>query len=204
MNRPDCINHLNGLHKKICITGKCMFNASRRLSFHYKWSLWTVSIYSLYLILIYLLIAFGIKPVYSNVLISIFQSISAVVILVYSISATMQEYPLTSYKLHECGQELLGLDLKMRPFLEDGCDSGQYEDFRDEYNNILQRYSARHNKLDYYISRFELPEYYKPRWANAVIIVLFCSFNFFHYFVLLGIGALFIYLSFPLATLFYK
>jgi hypothetical protein len=194
---------LKRLHKKVCVTSKCMFNASRRFALHNRWSRSTIVMFSLCLILIPLLQAFDIRSLYPQKVVRMFQIYYAIIILVYSIVIALQDFSLVSEKLHSCGQELLELDQRISPFACAEINLRKYDEFLFEYMNILKKYPVHHNKLDFYCSRFELPEYYKPRWANAIVIFLLCIINFFHYFVVLFIGAIFIYYGFSFGDLFY-
>lgn len=147
-------NKFSELSRRVKITSKARYNASRRLSLQNKMSQWVLALLSVALILISLVSASDIKITYSQSYTDIMQIVFAVLILAYSLLLGTGDYSARSVKIHRCGMELGRIARKIKPFEGSVLEDVKYEELYNEYYNCLEKYEN-HENVDFLIATYE-------------------------------------------------
>ena len=192
MTEPESpLFHFHKLYGRVSKTAASRFNASRRLRIHNAASLWTISLFSLGLILVSLLQALALPLPYSDKLVNLIQVFLSITILVISVILTMNNYGIRAERFHACGLEMSEIALKLeRVEREDGTIE-DYNAFADEYSEILRRYDN-HEQIDFMFMKLQKPQHYsEPRWFSFLVYARFGA-QFLPYAVLLLLEALWI------------
>lgn len=144
---------LNNLYRKIVITACARFEASRRLLLHHQLSLWTVSLFSVGIIVYQLIEILEIKTAISKPTLIIVQIVSSLVIIVFSVLVNVSRFSERAVRMHEGALEINELAGKLFPFLSNSEDSRNiYNEIRNKYDNILKRYDN-HGQIDYRVAQ---------------------------------------------------
>ena len=174
----------NKLYARISKTAAARFYASRRLKAHNTISLWTISFFSLGLILISLLQALSLPLGVSDKLINLVQVFLSVAILIISIIITMSNYGVRGEQFHACGLELSDMALKVERIENEPCNQELYDKLADDYGNVLKRY-ANHETIDYLLMKTQKYEFYRLGHLDRAWIYTRFSIRFSPYFALL-------------------
>ena len=154
-------NKFSELNRRVKLTSKARYNASRRLTLRKNLSQWTLALLSVSLILISLVSASEIDIKFDGKYVDIMQIIFAVLVLTYSLLLATGDYSARSVKIHRCGMELGRLARKIKPY-ETGEDAtGKYDEFANDYYNCLEKYEN-HENVDYLVS-----DYTSRRWYGS-------------------------------------
>lgn len=137
----------DALRQMISKTMAARFQASRRLDFHNKLSLFSISLFSIILILVALLQLVDFKFTFDSVVVNIGQVFLSIVILCFSIAISMSDFSLKSSKHHECGVQLNELTYKLMNKWGVVLSDQEYEQKLGEYFNILSKYEN-HSESD--------------------------------------------------------
>ena len=137
----------DALRQMISKTVAARFQASRRLDFHNKLSLFSISLFSIILILVSLLQLVEFKFSFDSVVVNIGQVFLSIVILCFSIAISMSDFSLKSSKYHECGVQLNELVYKLMNKWGVVLSDQEYEQKLNEYFNILSKYEN-HTEAD--------------------------------------------------------
>ncbi|WP_432460982.1 SLATT domain-containing protein [Agarivorans sp. QJM3NY_25] len=169
------------LLRRTKLTTKSRYRASERLARHQKVSQWTVAFISCALIFIPLFQAYGVELTLSSQLLNSFQSVLAVMVLVYSLLLGQENFVSRSESMQRNGVELGRFARKLRG-LSDSDES--YDELAEEYYDILEKYEN-HKPIDYLFTRLhQKPESwdewpaYLWLWVRAQ---LFMWLGYFHY-----------------------
>jgi hypothetical protein len=189
---------LRTLYAKMKKTAKARFNAANRLSNHQSFSLWSLSLFSAGLIGMTLLSALSIPTNLSVQYFNLLQIMLALLVLVLSLLLSANNFSERSEKMHRCGLELNALCHQLLP----ECQSDQvepeiYKATLEKYGNILNSYEN-HANIDFDLVRIVLPEDYRLRLDQKLIIQLRYVLGFWIYLslLLLLVGA-FVLLLWP-------
>ena len=125
------------LYARVVKTTKNRFAAQRRLEHHNKAVLWTITLSSIFLLVIPLAQGFGIKLNINKTTIDFVQILLTVVILAVSIILSMANFAVRGERIHNCGMELNGLGRRIYPKVELQNKDSDYELFNREYDEIL-------------------------------------------------------------------
>lgn len=137
----------DALRQMISKTVAARFQASRRLDFHNKLSLFSISLFSIILILVALLQLVEFNFSFGNVAVNIGQVFLSIVILCFSIAISMSDFSLKSSKHHECGVQLNELVYKLMNKWGVTLTDQEYEQRLSEYFNILSKFEN-HTEAD--------------------------------------------------------
>ena len=153
-------NKFSELNRRVKLTSKARYNASRRLTLKNSLSQTTLALLSVALILISLVSTSGIKVNFDTNYIDIMQTIFAVLILTYSLLLSAGDYSARSVKTHRCGMELGRLARKIKP-LEDSEEANdkEYKECTNEYYNCLEKYEN-HGDVDYTVAYYSSRDWY--------------------------------------------
>lgn len=166
------------LRQMISKTVAARFQASRRLDLHNRLSLFSISLFSIILILIALLQLVEFDFSLNNVAVNIGQLFLSIVILCFSIAISMSDFSLKSSKHHECGVQLNELVYKLMNKWGVVLSDQEYEQKLGEYFSILSKYenhteadNSRVNKKSKYIEGTTIG-YYSNFWLYFLLIII--------------------------------
>lgn len=155
-------NKIKELLRRTKLTTKSRYRASERFSMHQKVSQWTVAFISAALIFIPLFQVYGVELTIPDQLLSCFQSILAVMILVYSLLLGQENFVARAEAMHRNGIELGRFARKLRGVSDS---SANYDELVEEYYGILEKYEN-HKPVDYLFTRLDIkPESWK-QWPE--------------------------------------
>lgn len=137
----------DALRQMISKTVAARFQASRRLDFHNKLSLFSISLFSIILILVALLQLVDFRFSFDSAVVNIGQVFLSIVILCFSIAISMSDFSLKSSKHHDCGVQLNELVYKLMNKWGVVLSDQEYEQNLNEYFNILSKYEN-HTEAD--------------------------------------------------------
>lgn len=127
-------------------------------------------------------------------LVGLIQVFSAVAVLVYSLLIDKHDYSNLSEKMYSCASKLGELKQKIHPKLETEYEKEAYDQFREEYHQILKLYETHSNndfRGDYTRAKLEMPENYtingKDWWLAKAHVYWSYFINFLSYLVVIGI-----------------
>ncbi|VVM58532.1 hypothetical protein PS662_01185 [Pseudomonas fluorescens] len=167
----------DALRQMISKTVAARFQASRRLDLHNKLSLFSISLFSIILILVSLLQLVEFKFSFASVVVNIGQVFLSIVILCFSIAIGMSDFGLKSSKHHDCGVQLNELTYKLMNKWGVVLSDQEYEQKLDEYFSILSKYdnhteadNSRVNKKTQYIEKSGLGYY--SRFSLYFILII--------------------------------
>lgn len=195
-NQENHSEPFSNLHDRVVKTYTSRFNASRRLRYHERLSLWTISWSSAVLITLPLLKAFDLPLHYSYKMLDLLQMALAIIVLVYSIILHSTNFAVRAERMHDCGLELNALARKILPLIASPpARMTQYHKMLDEYHEILKG-KEDHAQTDYWftqINKFPI-EYGVTPWKKILVYLRFLV-GYSHYFILLAMELVMIYLG---------
>lgn len=179
--------HYLKLYGRVSKTAANRFNAERRLRRHDQASLWTISIFSLILILGSLLQALEFDLPISAKAVNLGQSFLAITILVISVILSKSNYLSRAERFHNCGLELMELALRLERIEKADGTIQKYNAFAAEYAEILKRYEN-HANIDFMFMKLQKPQHYTlPFWYPPFVHVRY-FLQFLPYITLLSLG----------------
>lgn len=194
-NQKDKYGPYKEVYVRVLKTGRTKFKASVRLQRHNKWSLLTITIYSLGLLIVPLAQGFGVTLNYDQSVINCIQVLSAIVILVTSVILSMSNFSVRSERFCNCGRELSVLARKLfikRDVLEAGPD---YKAYVREYDTILSN-CENHSGTDFMICQLEMFEYFSPSTWFKIHTYFRYALEFLPYLLILFLQFVWLYLLF--------
>tara|TARA_R110001606_G_scaffold399222_1_gene582281 strand:- start:2172 stop:2828 length:657 start_codon:yes stop_codon:yes gene_type:complete len=169
-------NKFSELNRRVKLTSKARYNASRRLTRQNNFSQWTLALLSVALILISLVSASDIPTKFNENYIDIMQIIFAVLILTYSLLLATGDYSARSVKIHRCGMELGRLARKIKPYEDVEDKDDKYNEFTNDYYNYLEKYEN-HENVDYLVSEYTSRDWFgSEEIKNSSTILTFTFF----------------------------
>lgn len=157
--KSELDNKFSELSRRVKVTSKARYNASRRLSLQNSMSQWTLALLSVALILISLVSASDIETSFNKSYTDIMQIVFSVLILTYSLLLGTGDYSARSVKIHRCGLELGRIARKIKPYENSEEYDQQYEELNDEYYNCLEKYEN-HESIDFLVASLETKEWF--------------------------------------------
>lgn len=138
-------NKFSELNRRVKLTSKARYCASRRLSLQSLLSQWTLALLSVALIIISLISAVKMNTAFSEEYIDVMQIIFAVLVLTYSLLLGTGDYSARSVRIHRCGMELGKLARKIKPL-----EKNDHEDEKYENHNHVDYLEADYSSIDWY------------------------------------------------------
>ena len=141
----------SSLDKAMWITKHSRYIASDRLRKKHLLSVYTISILSVYVIVLSLLVRYGFVPRNSNFyeLISV---ISAIFILVLSLAESSKNYNVASERLFSSGNEIRDLLDELKKYKNDSeYDVSAIEKLSKKYSHVLKECGENHETVDYHL-----------------------------------------------------
>lgn len=179
-------NPFEELYDRVHKTAASRFFAHDRLKAHQNASIWTITASSLILIIIPLAQTFEIQYGFTNNQLNFIQVSLAITILVLSAILSMANFSVRAEKIHQCGMILNALARKIHRHISDKSGSDVYDQLAKEYDDTLQKYEN-HTPVDYLYTKNHLTASYRNPWYFPIYIRIRYAFEFFWYFVLLGV-----------------
>lgn len=160
---PNAIAKFGELHRRVRLTAGARFRAARRLARHDKFAQWTIALLSVGLIVVPLLQALKVTTGLSVEQLNVLQIVLAVLVLVFSLLLSRDNFSVRADKMHRCGLELGQLERDLFGLLVTGADDRIYKDMSDRYFDILQQHEN-HEDVDYEMFKlWRKDEYYADR-----------------------------------------
>ncbi|EJK2100760.1 SLATT domain-containing protein [Vibrio cholerae] len=145
------------LYKRVSVTSKARYEASRRLRSQSWFSQWTLAYMAIGQIILSMLPNFdlttkSIPPNAQNAVAVFF----AVVVLAYSLLLGMGDFSARSAKIHQCGLELAELARELKFMVDSGAlvNKDEYLGYVERYYQCLGRYEN-HSSHDYLVAKQE-------------------------------------------------
>jgi hypothetical protein len=145
----------NALRQMISKTVASRFQASRRLTLHNNLSLFSITLFSILLILVSMVQAVGLKFAISDYVVNIGQLFLSILVLCFSIAITMSDFSLKASKQHDCGMELNELVTYLKNKWDIALSDEEYDDGVKKYYSILAKYE---NHLDVDFNKVVAPK----------------------------------------------
>jgi SMODS and SLOG-associating 2TM effector domain family 5 len=181
------------LFRSLRITASARFNASRRLRLHERFSLWSISLFSLGLIVFPLFKPFGIPTNYGEQVLNFVQVVAAAAILTVSILVNGSNFSERAEKMHRCALELNSLAREAELMIEEGTDKSKVIDTQRRYEEILARYEN-HANIDYRVAQIKkAPGFYKINWLSRLRVAVEAGAGFSPYVALIAVELMFVY-----------
>lgn len=152
-------------------TAKTRFVAASRLEMHDRLSQWTLALASVVLLVVPLFQVFDLQAEYSSQELSAIQVLLAVIVLVFSLLVSFENFGVKAEKMHRCGTEINELAQEMRMYFHDP-DNTYYGRFLSKYHATLQKYDN-HKQTDFLMHKLQnTEEYFRTRREKVVASVL--------------------------------
>jgi hypothetical protein len=168
--------NFRSLYRKIYKTSKARFNAHSRLKAQYFALHWSLSFFSLGLIVIPLIRLSGLQISIDSKILDLLQITLAMFVLVYSLILSSSHSKDKIEKMHRCGLELNHLAREMLPYCKDEgeFDIEVYNKYQDKYSLKLNAYDN-HSKIDFAFYKLENLDEYPLSWIqrNCIIVKYF-------------------------------
>lgn len=162
-------NKVEELQRRVKMTTSSRYSASERLKFHNKATQWTISFISVTLIFIPMAQAWNIDLAIATQKLNFFQSVLAIMVLVYSLLLGQENFASRSEAMHRNGVELGRFARKLRLHIKHT--ELEYSELVEEYYAILEKYEN-HSLVDYYkTSLNQKPTSYRG-WLSYFILWL--------------------------------
>ncbi|TDQ22668.1 SLATT domain-containing protein [Tenacibaculum caenipelagi] len=172
------------LNKKIKETKGSRFVAAKRLEDIDTWSSLTINIFSVYIIVVNLLVLIEPRPAFLTGNFITFITVSfSILILVLSNIINARNYKSKSTEYHNCGTQLSVLSDKLY-FYINGLTTPNIYDIKNiskDYNVIIQKSNLNHKSIDfdyYRMKRINDEEYNYIKNKNWFIFKVWIEFNY--------------------------
>ncbi|WP_429022087.1 SLATT domain-containing protein [Aeromonas veronii] len=183
------------LYKRVLITSKARYEASRRLKLHSWCSQWTLTFIAVGQIVLSLLYSFDLhnKDVPSS-LINVAGLFFSIAVLAYSLLLGMGDFSARASNIHQCGLQLAELARELNYKISNNYmpTEREYLAFVSKYYSCLNRHEN-HTSLDYLIAKYDYlrETNTKPTTAETInfkaSIFAYRLLGFFHYILSAGI-----------------
>lgn len=172
------------LLRALRVTSTARFGAAQRLRRHETYSLWSISLCSLFVILVSILEPFGIKLTLPTNIVNLSLVAASSVILVVSIIVNGEKYGERAEKMHNCAMEINTLAAKLEESIFNKLPDKTGE-IRLDYEQILKRYEN-HSDIDFEHAKIRrYSTHYKVGWLDRVSFFIKYHSAFLPYFILL-------------------
>lgn len=183
------------LHKRVLVTSKARYEASRRLKLHSWSSQWTLTFLTVGQIILSLLYTFKIYNTdIPDSQINMASLFFAIAVLAYSLLLGMGDFSARSSNIHQCGLQLaeLSRELHYKIINEITSTEPEYLNYVAKYYLCLNRHEN-HTSLDYLIARLDyFNEIGRPLPKKETIVLktkifMYRLFGFSHYLLSIGL-----------------
>jgi hypothetical protein len=150
------------LNFKLWITKGSRFIANRRLIARHKWSIYTVGVLSVYVIILGMADGFQLNIGISSDISTFATTAMTVIILIFSQLELSKEYSVKAREFHLCGLEIAELYNELRWVKTNEAikdKTKKVKDISDRYSAVLRRYEN-HDDIDRLVFHTTYPEYF--------------------------------------------
>ncbi|ATC83794.1 SLATT domain-containing protein [Pseudoalteromonas agarivorans] len=178
------------LHKRVLITSKSRYEASRRLRMHSLCSQWTLAFMAVGQIVLSLIAVFELNaPVISVNLQNSVGLFFAIVVLTYSLLLGMGDFSARASNIHQCGLELseLARELNYKVVKKESSSEEKYMKYVQRFYTCLSRHEN-HITHDYLIAKLDVAQendnklgFFKKWFSFKAKIYFFRVIGFLHY-----------------------
>jgi hypothetical protein len=179
------------LQRRVELTSKARYEASRRLSYHAIFSQWTLAMLAIGQITITLISVFKFNTHFSTSYINFMEIFFGVLVLTYSLLLGMGNHSLRSVYLHKCGLDLSEIARKLNRINNDSSKKSkkEYDEYAHNYLLALEK-CENHSNIDYLFAQNDYNNKKNEKTYSSCLhyfIDKFClllrySLEFFHYF----------------------
>lgn len=157
------------LDRTMWITKHSRYNASDRLKKKHLLSIYTISVLSVYVILLSLLSKYGFK-IENSQLYDLLSVVSAIFILVLSLTEASKNYMVASEKLFICGNETRDLLDELKKYSnKSDADVPGIESISSKYSHVLKTCGENHETIDFDLLRAQRPADFKGiNWFSSI------------------------------------
>lgn len=192
-------NKFEELYRRLSVTSKARYQASRRLGWHNWFSQWTLAFMAIGQIIIQLMKPLGFCYNFSDNYYTLMSIVFSVILLAYSLLLGMGNFSARSVKIHQCGIELGRIARNVKPYIGSKDNDDKYNTLAENYYNCLEKYEN-HSHIDYLIAHYDIEKskkltndqdsicYYKKLILNKFVLFVLkiriwflTSVIFFHY-----------------------
>lgn len=175
---------LEELKHKIWSTKGTRFTADTRLKTISKYSTYCINFLSVYLTIFGLISVYNLyneTKIEQNVIAFAITGFSLLV-LVFSIIESSENYLLKAKNFHDCALDLSDLYNELQNFKaynEDAAEENKRifcDDLQKRYQNVLRKYEN-HHPIDNEFFKLKHPDFYETKWYNYIYI----KFKYFYY-----------------------
>jgi hypothetical protein len=138
----------NEARQMISKTASSRFQASRRFMLHNYLSLFSVSFFSLVLIVTSIPQVANYKFLVNPTIVNIGQLSLSILLLSLSIAIGLSDFSLKSHQHHACGMELNKLVTLLKNKWDQHLNPAEYNEYIEKYYSILEKYEN-HSEIDY-------------------------------------------------------
>lgn len=151
--------------RAVRITASARFSAANRLRRHETYSLFSITMCSLAVVVISLLEPFGVMLLLPSNAINLFSAGISLLILVVSLMVSGNKYGERAEKMHAGAVEINSVARRLEPAIQSN-NVNAIAQLTDEYENILKIYEN-HKEIDYKVARIKAyPEHYKINFSD--------------------------------------
>lgn len=188
--------HYKYLDKVMWETKGSRFNAYRRLKKQGTLSITTISILSVYAIVISLFqFFFKARPHTIDNFDTFFSILLSICILVVSLLEASREYSTKSVKVYDCSNDIGSLLHKLKQVELAGDINSELSNIADHYNAILKSCPENHDQIDYDLFKAQNYRHYRINPIISIYIKAKATFLPYSFYYLLIIAPLLIYFS---------
>ncbi|MHA7830600.1 MAG: SLATT domain-containing protein [Flagellimonas sp.] len=176
-------------HQKLWVTKGARFVAAKRYELHDKWSTITISLVSVYIIIINLLVLIPDRPCYLSEELITFSTISlSILVIVISIIVNNMNYKHLAHKFHDCGREITVVYDKVCLLRTNigSISKTDIQEISEEYNSIIKNYDINHSNLDLLVFKKDYPEEFNidyPFWFKMKVLTKYSYDTIGRYFI---------------------
>jgi SMODS and SLOG-associating 2TM effector domain family 5 len=146
--------------RAIRLTTACRFSAADRLRRHERFSLFSITMSSLAVVIVSLMEPFGLKLAIPSNAVNLICAALSLLILVVSLMVSGNKYGERAEKMHAGGVEINSVARRLEPAIK-AANKDEIERLTDTYENILKIYEN-HKPLDYKVAQItSYAEHYK-------------------------------------------
>jgi hypothetical protein len=174
------------LDRTMWITKHCRYNASDRLRKKQSFSVYTIAVLSIYVLVLTLFEKYGFKVENSN-LYEFSSVLLALFILVLSLTEASKNYMVSSERLFVCGNDIRDLLDKLKKFSKESeADIHDIETLSVKYSHVLKACGENHGTIDFDLLRAQRPKYFDDlHWFFRIYFKMKYLFNIYGLYVVL-------------------
>lgn len=161
--------------RAIRLTAACRFSAADRLRRHERFSLFSITMCSLAVVIVSLMEPFGLKLAIPSNAVNLICAALSLLILVVSLMVSGNKYGERAEKMHAGAVEINSVARRLEPCVKSG-NTAEVDHLTDAYESLLKIYEN-HKPVDYKVAQINrYSEHYKIKtldrvWVKFLLII---------------------------------